>query len=305
MLKLNQFIPRSFTKSLSLLQEVMKFHCITCCLLVITMEAFAQSGKTVGTKAIEQNVFYSLGDFKKIQKTDTHVHIGTYLPDFARQCIEDNFRVITINLDDPTETLRLEELQRFALSQLKNYPAQVAYATTFSIGAFNESGWKEATIAYLKNSFSKGAIAVKIYKVIGMYLLDKNGAMVMIHDSRFDPVIDFIEKKNIPVLGHLGEPKNCWMPLDKMGINGDRSYFKANPAYHMFLHPELPTYEMQIAARNKMLENHPHLKFIGAHLGSLEWSVDELAKRLDKFPNMAVDMAARISHFQYQASKDW
>ena len=33
----------------------------------------------------------------------------------------------------------------------------------------------------------------------------------------------------------------------------------------------------------------------------MEWSVDELAKRLDKFPNMAVDMAARISHLQFQS----
>jgi hypothetical protein len=40
-------------------------------------------------------------------------------------------------------------------------------------------------------------------------------------------------------------------------------------------------------------------------LGSLEWSVDELAKRLDKFPNMAVDMAERIAHFQYQAINNW
>jgi predicted TIM-barrel fold metal-dependent hydrolase len=46
------------------------------------------------------------------------------------------------------------------------------------------------------------------------------------------------------------------------------------------------------------------LRFVGAHLGSLEWSVDELAKRLDKFPNMAVDMAERISHFELQAQKD-
>jgi phosphonopyruvate hydrolase len=47
------------------------------------------------------------------------------------------------------------------------------------------------------------------------------------------------------------------------------------------------------------------LRFVGAHLGSLEWSVDELAKRLDRFPNMAVDMAERISHLQYKAVTDW
>ena len=46
------------------------------------------------------------------------------------------------------------------------------------------------------------------------------------------------------------------------------------------------------------------MKFIGCHLGSLEYDVDELAKRLDKYPSMAVDMAARISHLQYQSVTD-
>lgn len=47
----------------------------------------------------------------------------------------------------------------------------------------------------------------------------------------------------------------------------------------------------QINARDHMLEKHPALKFIGAHLGSLEWSLEELSKRLDRFPNMALDLA--------------
>ena len=71
----------------------------------------------------------------------------------------------------------------------------------------------------------------------------------------------------------------------------------------MFLHPEYPSYEDQINARDHLLELHPDLIFIGCHLGSLEWNVDELAKRLDKFPNMAVDMAARICHLQYQSQR--
>src|SRR5690606_9798192 len=68
--------------------------------------------------------------------------------------------------------------------------------------------------------------------------------------------------------------------------------------------PEFPSYEDQVNARDRMLEKHPDLNFVGAHLGSLEWNVDELAKRLDKFPNMAVDMAERIYHLQHQAVTD-
>jgi len=101
-------------------------------------------------------------------------------------------------------------------------------------------------------------------------------------------------------VAHIGEPKNCWLPLEEMTVNNDRSYFKNHPEYHMYLHPEYPSYEDQIDARDRMLEKHSSLRVVGAHLGSLEWSVDELAKRLDRFPNLWGDMAARICHFQVQ-----
>ncbi|MFQ6116022.1 MAG: amidohydrolase family protein, partial [bacterium] len=114
----------------------------------------------------------------------------------------------------------------------------------------------------------------------------------------------YLAKKKIPVVGHLGEPKNCWLPVEEMTVNNDKEYFKAHPEYHMYVHPEFPSYEDQIHAIERRLERHPDLKFIGAHLGSLEWSVNELAKRLDKFPNMAVDFAHRMGHIQYQSIRD-
>ena len=120
----------------------------------------------------------------------------------------------------------MEEQQKFALQQIKAFPGRIAYATTFSIRNFNNDNWQEQTIAYLKNSFEHGAIAVKIYKVIGMSLRDKNDKLVMIDDPRFDPVINFIAEQNIPVIGHLGEPKNCWLPIEKMTIKGDQGLFQ-------------------------------------------------------------------------------
>jgi predicted TIM-barrel fold metal-dependent hydrolase len=127
----------------------------------------------------------------------------------------------------------------------------------------------------------------------------------MIDDPKFDPIFNYLEENNIPVCGHLGEPKNCWLPLDEMTVNNDRIYFEEHPQYHMYLHPEYPSYEEQIAARDRMLEKHPNLKFMGAHLSSLEWSVDELAAHFDRFPNATADLAERICHIQAQAQTDW
>lgn len=265
----------------------------------------AQPQKRTVPAVEKENEFYTAEDFYSVKKTDAHVHLNTAKIDFSILAKADNFSLVTITYDDVNEPPSMEEQQELALGQVKAFPGRVAYATTISVRNFNSSTWQQETITYLKNSFANGAVAVKIYKVIGMSLKDEAGKLVMIDDPRFDSIFNFIKENNIPVLGHLGEPKNCWLPTDKMTIKGDKSYYTEFPIYHMFLHPEFPSYEQQIASRDQLLEKHPDLQFIGAHLGSLEWSVDELAKRLDKFPNMAVDMAARISHLQFQSVGNW
>lgn len=61
----------------------------------------------------------------------------------------------------------------------------------------------------------------------------------------------------------------------------------------MFKQPDHPKKATIIQARDHMLEQHPQLRVVGAHLGSLESNLDELGRRLDRYPNFAVDVAAR------------
>ena len=39
---------------------------------------------------------------------------------------------------------------------------------------------------------------------------------------------------------------------------------------------------------------------VGAHLGSLEYDVDEIARRFDRYPNFVVDISARLTDFALQ-----
>ncbi len=48
-----------------------------------------------------------------------------------------------------------------------------------------------------------------------------------------------------------------------------------------------------------MAEN-PSLRVVGAHLGSMEADVDQVARRFDRYPNFAVDTAARVPYFMLQ-----
>ena len=249
--------------------------------------------------------YFSMDDFRSVLKIDTHAHIDTDKGFFEDQAIKDNFRLLTINVDH-SDSAAVNHQHEVALNSLKKYPGTVYYAATFYFDTtgFGTGDWSKKVISNLENDIAGGAFSVKIWKNIGMTVRDRSGKFIMVDDPALDPVFNYLISRNMPVTGHLGEPRNCWLPLNEMTVSGDSSYFAEHPQYHMFLHPEYPSYEDQINARDHMLEKHPDLVFVGCHLGSLEWNVDELAKRLDKFPNMAVDMAARICHLQYQSMKD-
>jgi predicted TIM-barrel fold metal-dependent hydrolase len=193
-------------------------------------------------------------------------------------------------------------------------PGRVDWLTAFSLDGFDRADWAEKAIAEVEAGRAAGALGVKVWKNIGMELRDPEGrparhggassapqgAWVMIDDPRFDPVLDRIEKLDMTLTAHIGEPRNCWLPLDRMTVAGDREYFSEHPQYHGLLHPEMPGYQAQIDARDRMQARHPGLRVVGCHFASLEWDVAEIAARLDRFPRLAVDTAARICHLQIQ-----
>ncbi len=138
-----------------------------------------------------------------------------------------------------------------------------------------------------------------------MDIKDENDNFVMLDHSSFQPIFEYLTANNIPVLGHLEDPKSCWSPLDKKIINTDNVYFKRHPEYHMTLLSGNPSYEEQMKGRDNVLKSNPDLIFIGAHLASLEWDIDVLGAWLDRFPNTAVDLAGRICYLQFQTIENW
>jgi predicted TIM-barrel fold metal-dependent hydrolase len=237
--------------------------------------------------------------FTTLRKIDSHVHLFTLDPAIADQAAEDGFQLVTI-VTGSTNPEEIQKERECSIAQKQAYPRIVHWITTFSIEGFEEPQWLPRTVAGLQKDFASGAIAVKVWKDFGMEIRDRAGAFVMIDDPRLDGLFNFIESSGKPLVAHIGEPRNCWLPLEQMTVNNDRNYFRKHPQYHMYLHPDYPSYEAQIASRDHLLQKHPAMKVIGAHLGSLEYDVDELAKRLERYPTFCVDMSARICHFQVQ-----
>lgn len=237
--------------------------------------------------------------YYKMPKIDAHVHIRTENPEIVLEAKKENFKLLCVCTNKSDQAF-VDKQMRIANKLQNQFPNDFFYITTFPMEGFEMPGWQDKIVSKLHQEFDSGAIGLKLWKDIGMVRRDSDGNFIMIDDPGFDKVLDFVASSNKTLMLHCGEPRDCWLPLDSMIGKQSKDYFKAHPEYYMYLHPECPDYDDQIAARDHLLAKHPNLRVVGAHLGSLEWSVDELAKRLDRYPNFAVDMAARICFLQAQ-----
>ncbi|SDF04639.1 Amidohydrolase [Pricia antarctica] len=237
-------------------------------------------------------------------KIDAHVHCNSTRNDLLEYGIENDIRFISIITDVP-EFPSIEDQLKTVVGLKKNYGNHLNFAISFSCQGWESKKWLEKSLDTIQKSLDMGAVGVKVWKNIGMSLTDENARYVMLDHPSFEPIFNYLEDNDVVLLGHNGEPKNCWLPIDEMTVESDRKYFSAHPEYYMNLHPEIPDYKAQLEARNNVLKRHPKLRFVGLHLASLEYDVKEVAAWLDSFPLTMVDLAERIVHIQHQAVTNW
>ena len=237
--------------------------------------------------------------YQRMPKVDAHVHLRTGDNAVMDYALAEGFQLLTVNTRSSSQEY-IDSQKRYATNLKRQYSEDLDWLATFSMEGFEEPGWAEMVVEKLQEDLDDGAVGFKIWKDIGMTFRDRVGHYVFLDDPLFRPVLEFMEESGKPLLTHIGEPMNCWLPVENMTVNGDKSYFTNNPQYHAYLQTHIPSHNRLMESRDHVLANYPNLRMVGAHLGSLEWDVDVLAERLDRYPNFAVDMAARVCHFQVQ-----
>jgi predicted TIM-barrel fold metal-dependent hydrolase len=232
-----------------------------------------------------------------IKKIDIHTHISSDAP-YLRELMDSlNLKFTTLT----TSQKDLEFLNVQAKRMIDGFPRYYAWVTTFSVTGINEPGWSDKVIAQLKKDFDNGAIGVKLWKIIGMEIKNVEGEFIQVDDPVFTPIFQFIADQEKTVIAHIGEPIQAWMPTWPSTDDLPGTYWEKHPEYSFWQRPDLPSYSEIIAARDRVLGRHPDLRFVGAHLGSLEFDVDEIAKRLEAYPNFAVDIGGRTRYLMWQA----
>jgi predicted TIM-barrel fold metal-dependent hydrolase len=241
-----------------------------------------------------------LAAFSALAPIDAHVHLYKDDPAFATLMQRLNLRALNICVIDDRDPFfkGLEPQRGEALKVRQMTGGRAALCTTFSPYGFEEPGFAQRAIRQLDADFAAGAIAVKIYKVMGMEMKSKAGKYVMPDDPAFEPIYKDIAAHQRAVVAHIAEPDSCWQPPNP--ASPDYDYYREHPQEYACAHPEWPSKAAILAARDHLVEENPTLRVVGAHLGSMEVDVDQMARRFDRYPNFAVDTAARVPYFMLQ-----
>ncbi|HVP46618.1 MAG TPA: amidohydrolase family protein [Bryobacteraceae bacterium] len=241
-----------------------------------------------------------LADFSALAPIDAHAHLYKDDPAFGALMQRLKLRILDICVIDDRDPYYkgLEPQRSDVVKVVHSTGGRAVLCTTFSPYEFEEPGFAQRTIRQLDADFAEGAIAVKIYKVMGMEMKSKAGKYVMPDDPAFEPIYKDIAAHHRTVVAHLAEPDSCWQPPNS--ASPDYEYYQQNPQEYAYAHPEWPKKAAILAARDHLVAENPKLRVIGAHLGSMEADVNEMAQRFDRYPNFAVDTAARVPYFMLQ-----
>ncbi|MDA7979096.1 MAG: amidohydrolase [Pirellulales bacterium] len=161
----------------------------------------------------------------------------------------------------------------------------------------NQSGFVRQTVEALREARRQGAVGLKIFKGFGLTVKNVDGSLLQIDDRRLDPIWQTCGELKLPILIHTADPASFFEPIDQFN---ERWAELQNYPEWSFAGSEFPRRDELLAARNRVIKRHPNTKFIGAHVANSSEDLSVLGGWLEEFPNLYVDIAARISELGRQ-----
>ena len=179
------------------------------------------------------------------------------------------------------------------------YPGRFYTFTEPSYSRFQEPNYPKMQARAIEQAHRDGARGLKILKTLGLYLRENitSGTLVRIDDARFDPMWDACGQLNMPVAIHISDPIAFFTPTDR--FNERYEELNNHPDWS-FYGGDFPSNADLIAARNRMIVRHLNTQFVTVHVGNFSEDLKNVGENLDRFPNMSVDIAARIGELGRQ-----
>ncbi len=235
-----------------------------------------------------------------LEPIDTHTHVFRNDPAFYAMLHRLHMHILDICLDDDHDAYlkNLPQEIHAAFEVVQASGGNAALCTSFNPFRFQEADFAQAAIRQINQNFDQGAIAVKLWKNVGMEIKDARGNYILPDNPVFEPIYKDIAAHHKTLVAHVADPNTIWeAPTPKAP---DYAYYMEHPEWYMYKKAHPASKATILRARDHVLEQNPNLRVVGAHLGSMEADFAQIARHLDRYPNFAVDMAARMPYLMMQ-----
>ncbi|MBV9265505.1 MAG: amidohydrolase family protein [Acidobacteriaceae bacterium] len=179
------------------------------------------------------------------------------------------------------------------------HPNRFFSFTEPSYARFLEADYPRLQAHEIEQAHRDGARGLKILKTLGLCLRENitSGALVKVDDRRFDPMWDTCGQLGIPVAIHVSDPIAFFQPIDRFNERYEELH---NHPDWSFYGRDFPSNAELLEARNRVITRHPKTQFLVLHVGNFAEDLGNVSECLDRFPNMTVDIAARIGELGRQ-----
>jgi predicted TIM-barrel fold metal-dependent hydrolase len=163
----------------------------------------------------------------------------------------------------------------------------------------NQPDYSQFQANEIVRAHQAGARGLKILKTLGLYLREgiSKGPLVRIDDPRFDAMWETCGSLGIPVAIHVSDPEAFFLPTDRFN---ERFEELNNHPDWSFYGGDFPSNAELLEARNRVLARHPKTQFIVLHVGNNAENLPYVGECMDRFPNMTVELGARIGELGRQ-----
>jgi len=166
-------------------------------------------------------------------------------------------------------------------------------------GEFLDPHYPQLQADAIERAHKAGAKGLKVLKALGLYLREgiDQGPLVKIDDPRFDPMWEACAAHSMPVFIHVADPEAFFLPIDRTNERWDELGHHPDWSFHG---RDFPSFGDLMEARDRVLARHPKTAFLGLHVGHDAENLAFVGESLDRFPNLTVELGARIGELGRQ-----
>jgi predicted TIM-barrel fold metal-dependent hydrolase len=177
------------------------------------------------------------------------------------------------------------------------HPGRFLTYAQIDFEGIDDEDWGRREADRLEASFRAGAKGLKFHKSLGLGVRHKDGTLLKVDDPKLDAVFEMCAKYHRPVMIHTADPAAFFTPLDR---NNERWHeLNTHPGW-LFFGKDYPTQKELLDQFIRRVARHPKTTFLGAHFDNNAEDLATVAKWLDQYPNLYVDISARISELGRQ-----